>query len=313
MTTLPELLKLRIKLVREIRAFFEQRDVLEATTPLLSQAAVTDPAIESFSVHVDEDQTRYLRTSPEFPLKRLLGAGAPDVFELGPVFRNGEIGRRHNPEFMLLEWYRLGFSMQQLINEVIELLKTVGNGVFSHCAVRQVRYYELFEQALGCDVREMEHGELADLARAHSAVPDGPMDVDQWLDFLFGTSVQSVLSSEEIVVVTHYPASQAALARIDPDSPDTALRFEVFVNGVELANGFEELNDPVEQAARFSVDNRIRTGRGQNPVPVDQRFLAALEQLPDCSGVALGFDRLLMLVHDLPSIHDAIAIPWNDA
>ncbi len=313
MKSLSRFLQQRATLAREIRSFFDNRGVLEATTPLLSRAAVTDPAIESFSVTIDDDHTRYLRTSPEFSLKRLLSAGAPDLYELGPVFRNGESGRWHNPEFTLLEWYRLGFNMQRLIDEVVELLKAIRDGKFRHHAVRQVRYYELFQETLGCEVRSLTGDELARIARERTDVPDGTMDVDQWLDFLFSTQVQPRMTDQGIVIVTHYPASQAALARIDADTPDTALRFEVFVNGIELANGFEELNDSREQAQRFSEDNALRKVRGQREMPVDGRFLETLDQLPACSGVALGFDRLLMLVDDLPSITDSLAFPWVDA
>lgn len=312
-TDLPTLLKERASLTRDVRQFFERRGVLEVTTPLLSRAAVTDPSIESLVVAMQAREPRYLRTSPEFPLKRLLSAGAPDVFELGPVFRDGESGRWHNPEFMLLEWYRRGFGMQQLVDEVVELVQSVSGKKFSEYDLRQMRYYDAFDAVLGVDVREQNGDELERIARRESDVPEGPMDTDQWLDFLFSTQVQPQFPDRTITVVTHYPASQAALARLDPGCCDTALRFEVFVGAVELANGFEELDNEREQAIRFDHDNAVRMRRGQRPMPVDRAFLDSLDQLPECSGVALGFDRLLMLTEELESISKALAIAWDDA
>ncbi|MFK8030784.1 MAG: EF-P lysine aminoacylase EpmA [Gammaproteobacteria bacterium] len=308
MNALTTLLHQRASLTQQIRAFFAERNVLEVNTPLLSQAAVTDPGIESFHV-ITGGHGRYLRTSPEFPLKRLLSAGAPDVFELGAVFRDGENGRLHNPEFNLLEWYRIGFEMQDLIDEVVALLRIAGDNTFSGESVQQRTYYDLFQRTFGVDVRQFEAEQLAELAAEHMAIPQGSMDVDQWLDLLFSSIIQPQLD-KGIVVVTHYPASQAALAKLDPVAPDTALRFEVFVGGVELANGFEELNQSSEQAERFESDNRLREFREQKPMPIDTRFLESLDHMPACSGVALGFDRLLMLCFDLQSIDETLALPW---
>ncbi len=290
-----------------------ERDVIEVSTPLLSQAAVTDPAIESFAVAVGEHERRYLRTSPEFPLKRLLSAGVPDVFELGPVFRNGERGRLHSPEFTLLEWYRQGVTMQGLIDEVVCLLQNVRDRKFASYSVDQYGYYPLFDRVIGHDVRGLNAAELRELAEESGNPPTVEMDTDQWLDFLFSERIQPSFERDSITVVTHYPASQAALAKIDQKDVGTALRFEVFVGNVELANGFEELDDAAEQAARFASDNALREHRGQLAMPIDKRFIQALDHLPACSGVALGFDRLLMLVDDLPSITEAIPVGWLDA
>jgi len=310
---LSRLIHQRASLADEIRAFFNEIDVIEVTTALLSQAAVTDPGIESFTVTVSEKEVRYLRTSPEFSLKRLLGAGTPDVFELGPVFRNGERGSLHNPEFTLLEWYRQGVVMQGLIDEVVTLIQRIRDGKFSQFRVHQHRYYALFDSVTGCNVRGYCAAELKRLAVDLTQPPNIDMDTDQWLDFLFSTLIQPSFDSDTIHVVTHYPASQAALAKIDPDAPDTALRFEVFVGAVELANGFEELNNAAEQAERFARDNVLRDVRGQKQMPVDRRFIQTLDQLPACSGVALGFDRLLMLADDLPSISKALLVGWFEA
>jgi len=312
-TDLSQFLKRRASLATEIRQFFFDRNVTEVTTPLLSQAGVTDPSIESFQVALNEPEARYLRTSPEFPLKRLLAAGAPDLFELGPVFRDGERGALHNPEFTLLEWYRLGFAMQDLIDEVVALLQTVCDGKFSTFNVHQIRYFELFSQVTDCDVSALDAAALGRLASQTGHAPESEMDVDQWLDFLFSTVVQSSFEADAITVVTHYPASQAALAALDVKAPHTALRFEVFVGSVELANGFEELTDAAEQASRFASDNELRKVRGQRSMPVDTRFLTSLNSLPDCSGVALGFDRLFILSNDLSSISDALPVSWSEA
>lgn len=308
---LAQLLRKRASLTREVRHFFHERNVLEVTSPLLSQAAVTEVNIESFGVSVSDAQFRYLRTSPEFSLKRFLSAGAPDLYELGPVFRQGESGRWHNPEFTLLEWYRLGFSMQSLIDEVVALLGAVGDARLQALPVRQLTYYEAIEQAIGADVRSLGSKELSERVAARLPVPEGDMDVDQWLDYAFSALVQPGFDNE-IVVVTHYPATQAALAKLAPDG-NTALRFEVFVGAIELANGFEELTDAAEQAARFEQDNRLREQRGLPRRPVDTRFLDALSSLPACSGVALGFDRLLMTTQDIHSMDRALALPWSVA
>lgn len=325
MSELIELLHKRATLLSLVRAFFADRDVTEVHTSVLSQAAISDPAIESFAV--DATPTRYLRTSPEFSLKRLLCAGAPDIYEMGPVFRQGEAGRRHNPEFTLLEWYRHGFSMQNLINEVVDLLRHTGLLTGNSAAdktssdvparecdnqVTQTTYADAFQQTIGVDILSCSAHELALIAASLGPAPDAPMDKDQWLDYLFALHIQTAYARLPCWVVTHYPASQAALARLDPDKPDFALRFEVFVGDMEIANGFEELQDAREQAQRFARDNQLREQRGQAVRPVDQRFLKALEMgLPSCSGVALGVDRLMMCLHGGKDIRAGLAWPWE--
>ncbi|MEM7081290.1 MAG: EF-P lysine aminoacylase EpmA [Pseudomonadota bacterium] len=297
----------RARLATRIREFMAANGVLEVVTPVLSAAAVTDPQIESFASQSPWG-TRYLRTSPEFAHKRLLSQGAPDLFEMGPVFRQAECGNRHNPEFTLLEWYRLGYSMQQLIDEVIELLRRV-DCVSEQAPVEQLRYFDAFERVLGFSVTSLSTQELSDVARQVDG-PVGELDRDQWLDFLFATRVQPTLT-DRTVVITHYPASQAALAKLDAMAPDTALRFEVFVRGLELANGFEELTCAVEQRARFDNDNALRVKRGQSALPIDERFLTSLDTLPPCAGVALGIDRLLMLLDDCTTIDEVLTFGWH--
>lgn len=329
MTPFIQHLQARANLLAATRAFFSERNVLETTTSVLSRAAVTDPAIESFSVPVDaglsgrsttahvglsdSPSQRYLRTSPEFALKRLLVEGAGDVYEIGPVFRQGESGPKHNPEFTLLEWYRCGYSMQQLIDEVAGYLHETASPDFRKLTVRQIRYFDAFEEALGQNVSQCNAQQLKKIAEDLGRPPRVEMDRDQWLDYLMGAHVQPKLANEPLVVLTHYPASQAALASLASDGA-TALRFEVFVSGLELANGFEELLDPHEQRQRFVSDNQLRQARGQATMPIDEAFLGALERgMPACSGVALGIDRWLMCLQDEQNISALLTWPWHDS
>ncbi len=246
-------------------------------------------------------------------MKRLLCAGAPDIFELGPVFRQGESGRWHNPEFTLLEWYRRGYSMQTLITEVLELLTHSG---LAGCEndVQQLTYADAFQQVLDIDVLACDAQSLRKAAASLGAAPDTELDKDQWLEYLFATQVRTAFSDKACWVLTHYPASQAALAKLDPDDPRFALRFEVFVGAMEIANGFQELQDAKEQSARFQKDNDIRAQRGQAVRPIDDNFLGALSKgMPACSGVALGIDRLLMRLHGLSDIRLSLAWPWHES
>ncbi|NNF16880.1 MAG: EF-P lysine aminoacylase GenX [Gammaproteobacteria bacterium] len=308
MTDIALTLNARAELATIIRRFFAARNVLEVTTPVLSQHAVTDPAIDSFLI--DDQPRRYLRTSPEYAMKRLLCSGAPDIFELGPVFRAGESGRRHNPEFTLLEWYRHDFTMHELITEVVDLL--------AECAVPGaaedpviLTYRDLFLRELGIDIDVVDNTTLSRLAHDEGLQGNGPFERQELLDMLFASRLQTTLQPTDVAVITHYPKAQAALAKLDPVNPGYALRFEVFIRGVEIANGFEELRDAVEQRERFATDNHRRLARGQPEVTVDERFLTALASgLPACSGVALGFERLLMVTAGFASIDQAMTFSW---
>ena len=265
----------RADLLRDIRTFFAERDVLEVQTATLAEHTVTDLHIESMAV----GQHGYLQTSPEYQLKRLLVAGAPSLYQIGPVFRAGESGRLHNPEFTLLEWYRLGFDDQALMTEVEALIERVlGPG-----KCQTVTYTELVGQRA-----------LAELA------PEA-------LDLRFSEAAAAL---EGRWFITRYPRDQAALARLCPDDPGVAARFELVVDGVELANGYWELTDPDEQRRRFAADVAARRVRGLVEPMIDEKFLAALESgLPDCAGVALGFDRLLMLVMGAARLSDVMPFP----
>ena len=296
--------------MRRVRAFFEARGLLEVTTPTLGGRPVSDPALNNLEVPVAPGETRYLQTSPEYHMKRLLAAGAGPIWQLAPVFRGDEAGRLHAPEFHMLEWYRPGWDQQALVQEVIDLLtELVGSR-----RLRRRSYADLF-RPLGLD----PHRDCADtLIRAAAAsglwLPAG-LDRDGLLDALFSHLLAPGLGRDgHVDVVDAFPASQAALARIVPGDPPVASRFEVFLDGMEIANGYHELSDPVEQAARFARDQERRQADGRPRVRLDERLLAALsEGLPDCAGVALGFERLLMVRLGLERIADVQAFSWERA
>jgi elongation factor P--(R)-beta-lysine ligase len=298
-----------------IRAFFAQAGVLEVETPMLSLSAATDVQIESFGVPVGA-QMRYLHTSPEFPMKRLLAAGSGDIYQVCRVFRQDEAGRHHNPEFTLLEWYRLGWDASRLAKEVTELIGAVARALERPvpAGVRRVSYAEAFGETLGVDPHSATSIELAAVARERGIQTVGEFGRDAWLDLLFSERVAPAFPADVLTVVDDYPASQAALARVRPGTPPVAERFEVFAGPMELANGFHELTDAHEQLARFEKDNRERVLRGQQSLPADERLLAALDAgLPDCAGVALGLDRLLMWLGGWERIDEVLAFPWERA
>ncbi|MBB4729305.1 EF-P lysine aminoacylase EpmA [Xanthomonas arboricola] len=310
-------LRLRARLNALIRAFFAERDVLEVETPVLSEAGNTEPNIDSFSTrfsgHVDAGAAvRWLRTSPEYPLKRLLAAGVGDCYELGRVFRNGEAGGRHNPEFSMLEWYRVGWDDRALAQETVELVRCALALVGRQAQVQVLSYRALFVQALGIDPLsdsiETLRAPLHDIA----IDPDG-LTRDDWLDLLMTHRLQPGFASDTLTVVHDWPASQCALARIRPGEPPVAERFELYLGAYEVANGYHELNDAQEQRARFMRDNAVRAARGLPQLPVDERLLAVLSQLPDCAGVAVGVDRLLMAMRGTTQIADVLAFAFARA
>ncbi|MBY6205275.1 EF-P lysine aminoacylase EpmA [Halomonas denitrificans] len=291
-------LRRRAELARTVRAFFAERGVLEVASPVTVDG-VTDLHIESVALA----DGGFLRTSPEYAHKRLLAAGAGDLYELGPVFRGGERGRRHRPEFWMLEWYRLGWNAERLAEEVIDLVRTASD---RRWRVRRTTWSELAFEAVGFDPLD------ADTERLAAALDDAPGDLDRngLFDWLLAMRVQPALPDGQLTVVHRFPASQAALARLSADDARTAERFEVFAGGLELANGYFELTDPDEQRERFEADNRARARHGLPAMPIDEALMRALEHgLPECSGVALGFERLLMAIHGLDDIADASGTP----
>lgn len=319
-TPLP-ILRLRAELLARTRAFFAARDVLEVETPMLSAAATTDPHLASFATEYSgpgacHGQTCYLHTSPEFPMKRLLAAGSGCIYQIARVFRDGEAGRRHNPEFTLLEWYRAGFDHHQLMNEVAELASVLLADRVPLAKPEWRSYRELFAR-LGLDPHRVTVAELTACAeRCRVPVPPGmPLeDTDPWLDLLLTHCIEPHLGQGRLCFVYDYPASQAALARLRPGDPPVGERFELYLNGIELANGFHELGDAVEQRRRFAAENAARRAQGLPVMPIDENLLAALETgLPDCAGVALGFDRLVMLAAGKNSLAEVLAFPFEQA
>jgi len=310
-------LRQRAGLNAAIRAFFAERGVLEVETPVLSAAGNTEPNIESFqarfSGHVDAGSPlRWLRTSPEYPLKRLLAAGVGDCYELGRVFRNGEAGGRHNPEFTMLEWYRVGWDDRRLAGETIELVQRALAAVGRCAEVQVTTYRELFIDGLGIDPFSASLAQLQ--APLASIRIDGEgLGRDDWLDLLMTHHLQPAFPVDRITVVHDWPASQCALARIRAGEPPVAERFELYLGAFELANGYHELNDAAEQRARFERDNRTRAARGLPQPPLDENLLRALPSLPDCAGVAVGIDRLLMALRGTPRIADVLAFDFARA
>lgn len=314
-------ISLRAKTYALIRAFFAERAVLEVDTPILGQGATTDINIESFEAEYAGPshggaRHRFLRTSPEFWHKRLLVEGIGDCYELGRVFRNGEYGRRHNPEFTLLEWYRVGWDHHRLMDEVETLVRTLfAFGGRQVGAAERISYRDLFRRHLEIDPFATSDAALQQLTSAFW-VDAGRLDRDGCLDVLLTHRIEPALPDQGLTFVYDYPASQAALARVRKDERGdrVAERFELYVGHRELANGFHELVDAAEQRTRFEADNRAREKREMHVMPPDRRFLAALEQgLPECAGVALGVDRLLMAVLDADDIRDVLAFPFADA
>lgn len=310
-------LQLRARVNAAIRAFFAQRDVLEVETPILSAAGNTEPNIDSFTTtfsgHVSAGaRTRWLRTSPEYPLKRLLAAGLSDCYELGRVFRNGEAGGRHNPEFTMLEWYRTGWDHHRLIDETVALVQQLLALVGRSATLQVLTYRELFVRHAGVDPFDATLAQLQAPLAGVQIDPEG-LTRDDWLDLLMTHRIQPAFSPQVLTVVHDWPASQAALARVRPGEPPLAERFELYLGQYELANGYHELNDAAEQRARFQRDHGVRQSRGDVLPPLDEPLLACLDALPACAGVAVGVDRLLMCLLDTHAIADVLAIDFAGA
>ena len=290
-----ETLRRRAQLLADIRAFFNARGVLEVDTDLLGPAPSSDPQQHCLDVTLPGGARRYLQPSPEYAMKRLLAAGSGSIYQVCKAFRAGEEGPRHRTEFTLVEWYRAGFGYRALMDEVAALVC----GLLGRSPARAFTYGELFEHHAGLDPLAASDDALWQRV-AMAGIEPSPLlraaGRDAALDLLLTRLVEPALAPLGAVFVYDYPASQAALARLRPDRPLVAERFELYVDGIELANGFTELADAVEQRRRFEADNRARQAQGLAQVPLDEGLLAALQHgLPDCAGVALGFDRLLML------------------
>lgn len=310
-------LKARAELNGSVRAFFVARGVLEVETPILSAHATVDRYIESFRTA----DGRWLQTSPEFAMKRLLAAGSGPIFQIARVFRLEEQGRHHNPEFTMLEWYRPGFSMHQLMDEVEALMQallvTADAGRAAAGGYERLSYREAFQRHAGFDphtaaVTDMRAAAVdADLV---SAADFADESADFWLDLWMSRRVSPALGADAPAFIYDFPASQAALARLRAGTPPVAERFELFWHGIELANGFHELADADEQRRRFEADQAWRRDAGHVVPPYDAQLIAALAAgFPDCSGVALGLDRVLMLKLGLGDLAQTLAFSSDRA
>ena len=310
----------RARLNAAIRRYFSDEGVLEVETPLLSLGTITDPEIEVFALEVDEGQRskrRYLQTSPEFAMKRLMAAGAGSIYQITKAFRRKESGRFHNPEFTLLEWYRLGFDLDDLCADVVALLKCLASQFGYPLQLEEVRYLELFQRTIGLHPLEASIRDFSRLAAAQGLEGADALCGEQrahWLDFLFSSLVQPTFLEGTLTLVRHYPAILPSLARTVPDQPQWVERVEVFLGAVELGNGFHELGDADEQRQRFFADQQARRASGAAPVEMDGRLIEALEAgLPNCSGLALGLDRLLMRFCQQPSIESTLSFSFDRA
>jgi lysyl-tRNA synthetase class 2 len=297
------------------RDFFAARDVLEVETPILSESTASDPQIESLMTQVSGmQQPRFLSTSPEFPMKRLLASGSGDIYQICKVFRDEERGRWHNPEFTLLEWYRLGLDDTELMAEVETLIAELVAPERRFEPAQRLTYAEALRRHAGVDPHTAGDDDLDRAAAAHGILCKSDLDRDAKLDLLMAAVVGPRLGRDQPCFVCDYPASQASLARLKPGLPRVAARFELYLDGIELANGFHELADPVEQRERFIRDLATRRARGQILPPTDERLLTALaEGIPDCAGVALGFDRLVAVVLGATRLSQAMAFSIDNA
>ena len=305
-----EALRARAGLLAKIREFFSERGVLEVDTPLLSQFGVTDPNIELFTVALPNEQ-RFLQSSPEYAMKRLLASGIGDIYQLGKAFRRGESGARHNPEFTLLEWYRTDTSHYELIREVAELVAKV----LPVSSWQVWSYAGLFAEILNLDVFTASTETLNRKVEQEGISIDAPLSRLDYLDLLMTHSIEPHIAGWGLVFVIDFLPEQSALARLISRQDNTvAARFEAYFGGLELANGYWEEAQADVLSARFADDNVKRGLRGQEVISADTRLLDALEAgFPDCSGVALGFDRLLMLTLGQSSIAEVMPFGWDRA
>lgn len=314
-----ETLQARAAILAKIRQFFAERNILEVETPLLSQATVTDAQLHSFTTFYQpvmnaKPQLYYLQTSPEFAMKRLLAAGMGAIYQITKSFRNAERGRQHNPEFSMLEWYRPGMDHFALMQEVDAFLQTI----LTTKPAKKVTYQALFQDFFQINPHLATGTELSQIAERHhiqlvEATPT--QDRDLWLQLLMTHIIEPSLGIEQPTMVYDYPSSQAALSKLrQQHNYHVAERFEVYVNGIELANGFHELQDANEQHQRFLTDLSQRKQQNLSSVNIDKYFLQSLEAgLPSCAGVALGIDRLIMLALNANSIEEVLAFPIERA
>lgn len=305
----------RAAMLRRIRRYFEANGMLEVDTPALSPYAVSDAQIESFEIPTSAVSQRplFLHTSPEFCMKRLLCAGFPDIYSVCRVFRDGEAGKQHQPEFTMIEWYRRGFGLQAMIDDTVGMIQAALTSAIAADEAIQYDYRDRCLQAADVDPFSASIAELADATRADAQLRASIGDVrDDWLDLLLATRLAPGFNTDRLTVLRHYPASQAALARLCPNDPQVADRFEVFLGPLELANGYVELADAQEQSERMRRDNDERLRRNRHVRPHDTLLLSALSAgLPACAGVAVGFERLQMSHDRTDDIRDVIPFSFE--
>lgn len=304
------ILKDRAYMLQKARSFFYERDVYEVDCPSLSQFASVDAHIDLISAKFNKTVDCFLHSSPEYGMKRLLAEGAPDIYQLSHVFRDGEYGKRHNPEFMMAEWYRRGMSFEGLIEETLDFVKLfVGELPFE-----VLSYQQAFIQHAGIDPFLDSDSQLQDCLKKN--LPDVESTLrDDILNYILGVQVEPKLGDGKLTALAYYPPSQAALAKTCLlDNELVAMRFEIYYQGVELANGYHELQDPDEQLRRLHEANALRLELGKEAYPIDMRFIDALRLgLPQCSGVACGFDRLMMLRHKKQALAEVMPFTWQSS
>ncbi|MDP1880261.1 MAG: EF-P lysine aminoacylase EpmA [Parachlamydiaceae bacterium] len=303
----------RAFMFKKARDFFYSKKVLEVDCPILSSKASIDAHIDLISAIYRNEEIYYLHSSPEFAMKRLLADGLGDIYQLSHVFRDGEFSEKHNPEFTMAEWYRLGFSLEEMIEETCEFIQLF----LGHLPCRIVNYREVFLQFTGIDYVHVSENELflfikeKDISYYPSVFEEGK---DALLNLILGSYIEPFLGKNELFVLAYYPASQAALAKKRQHQDETvAERFEIYYQGIELANGYHELTHGEEQRKRFEESNEMRRFLGKKSLPIDEHFLSALQKgLPDCCGVAVGFDRLMMLRQKQKEIQEVLPLGWNE-
>ncbi len=302
------MLRLRAKLLQQTRLFFAEREVLEVETPSLAESATTDPNIDSFRVrNAHRAAELFLHTSPELPMKRLIADGSGDIFQVCRVYRAGELGHWHEPEFTMLEWYRCNWDANSLMSEIEAFIVGMITPFRSISSVKRIRYHDAIEAVLGVPANSSLKVLREALAARDIDTPN-TADCNALLDLTVATLVCPSFGPDELTFIFDYPPEQAALARIKPTVPPVAERFELFYGGIELANGFGELCDSEEQLRRFHQENEIRQGQGKPRMPIDMEFIAALQTgLPPCAGVAVGFDRLIAAITGAQGLSEVVA------
>lgn len=313
-----EALKARAQLYRTIREFFAQRNVMEVETPIVSQAGVTDVHLASVQVqrHIEgRVQQQYLQTSPEFAMKRLLAAGSGPIYQICKVFRDDEHGRKHNSEFTMLEWYRPRLNLRELMHETAALLNVCLAHRFDEIRPLVLSYKHAFQDRLDINPLQATLAQLKQTAQRVGLTLDLGDDRLAYMDLLFSHFVEPSLGFDTPIFLTDFPPEMASLAkvRLDEDGEEVAARFEVYIEGLELANAYDELLDASVLRARFEADNQERDKLGLQVMPLDENLLAALAHMPECSGIALGIDRLLMVATQKLNIEQVIAFPASRA